>query len=145
MNDWLPAGNVTELMSAFKLVEPMASPPPVPGSIPPPVHVRTMTAGPSGYGSVSNSPMRSVSIQPQGYPRALHLPRSDKSRTVSGILQLIIPGAGRMYLGYAALGVIQFILTFCTFGFGYIWSLVDGIMILSGKVGIDGYGRSLED
>jgi TM2 domain-containing membrane protein YozV len=136
MNDWLPAANVTELMSAFKLIEPMASPPPVPGSIPP---ISPPTQHPH---SMSSSPMRMVSIQPQGYPRTLQLPKSDKSRTVAGILQ-IIPGVGRIYLGYAALGVIQFVLSPC--GFGIVWSLIDGIMILSGKVGIDGYGRALED
>ena len=57
----------------------------------------------------------------------------------------MIPGAGRMYLGYAALGVIQLVVFPLTCFFGYIWSFVDGIMILSGKVGIDGYGRALED
>jgi TM2 domain-containing membrane protein YozV len=146
MNDWLPAGNVTELMAAFKLIEPMASPPPVPGHIFPPVQTSVVPPpNPGSLTATSNSPMRSVSIQPHGYPRALHLPKSDKSRTVSGILQLFIPGAGRIYLGYAALGVIQLVLFFATCGFAWIWSLVDGIMILSGKVGIDGYGRALED
>ena len=138
MNDWLPAGNVTELMTAFKLIEPMASPPPIPGSIPPqiplhsPVPVHT-----------SMPPVRTVAINPYGYPRTLHLPRSDKSRTIAGILQIIIPGSGRMYLGYAALGVIQFVLCFCIIGIP--WSIIDGIMILSGKVGIDGYGRAIEE
>ncbi len=152
MNDWLPAGNVTELMSAFKLVEPMASPPPLPGTVPPqaPQHQPTSFAPTynPGYQPApayqQSVPMaRPVAVQPYGYNRTLHLPRSDKSRTVSGILQLIIPGVGRMYLGYAALGVIQFILCFCLVGF--FWSIIDGIMILSGKVGIDGYGRALDD
>ena len=148
MNDWLPAGKVTDLISAFKLVEPLESPPPVPGSSsPPPQQVYAPVMNQPVFippmASMSSSPMRSVSMQPQGYPRALHLPKSDKSRTVAGILQLIIPGAGRMYLGYAALGVIQFVLFFCVVG--YFWSIIDGIMILSGKVGIDGYGRRIED
>jgi TM2 domain-containing membrane protein YozV len=142
MNDWLPAGNVTDLLSAFKLAEPMASPPPIPGSIPP---AQPAPKIPQPQYSQSSSPARVVSIQPQGFPRTLHLPRSDKNRTVAGVLQLIIPGAGRMYLGYAALGVIQFVLFFCTLGFAYVWSLTDGIMILSGKVGIDGYGCALEE
>ena len=139
MNDWLPAGNVTELKSAFKLIEPMESPPPIPGSMPPQTLVRPPMAP-----SPMMPPMHITSIRTQGYSRTLHLPKSDKSRTVAGILQLI-PGVGRMYLGYAALGVIQFIFFFCTIGFGYVWSLIDGIMILSGKVAIDGYGRSIED
>ncbi len=148
MNDWLPAGNVMELMTAFKLIEPMASPPPVPGSQPPPQYRPTQVQNPVQNPmqfSQSSSPARMVSIQPQGFPRALSLPRSDKSRSLAGVLQLVIPGAGRLYLGYSALGLIQFILTFCTIGFGHIWSIVDGIMILSGKVGIDGYGCALEE
>jgi TM2 domain-containing membrane protein YozV len=148
MNDWLPAGNVSELMTAFKLVEPMASPPPVPGSVPPPVvrpqQVQTNFQNPVQFAQPSY-PSRAISVQAHGTSRALHLPRSDKSRTIAGVLQLLIPGAGRLYLGYSALGVIQFVITFCTIGFGYIWSLVDGIMILSGKVGIDGYGCALEE
>jgi TM2 domain-containing membrane protein YozV len=147
MNDWLPAGNVTELMTAFKLVEPLASPPPMPGTPPPLQQIQQAPRMQPQYSqySQSSSPARMVSIQPQGYARTLHLPRSDKSRTIAGVLQLILPGAGRMYLGYAALGVIQLVLVIATCGFAYIWSVLDGIMILSGKVGIDGYGRALED
>lgn len=148
MNDWLPAGNITDLLSAFKLVEPLASPPPVPGRTPP--VQQTVSGQPQFFQptpplySQSSSPARVVSIQPHGYPRMLQLPKSDKNRSIAGILQLIIPGAGRMYLGYSALGLIQ-LLAFCCTGIGYVWSLADGIMILSGKVGIDGYGRALED
>ncbi len=151
MNDWLPAGNVSELMTAFKSIEPMASPPPVPGSIPPANYPPTVNPRMGNSGmmvppiSTSYSPMRTVTVQPYGYPRSLQLPRSDKSRTIAGILQLLIPGVGRMYLGYAALGVIQLVVCVITCGVAWIWSVIDGIMILSGKVGIDGYGRALED
>jgi TM2 domain-containing membrane protein YozV len=143
MNDWLPAGNVTELISAFRIVEPMASPPPIPGSVPPTQVVPRVPQPPQH--SYSNSPSRLVTVQSQGHSRALHLPKSDKNRTVAGVLQLLIPGAGRMYLGYAALGVIQLVLFVATCGFAYVWSLTDGIMILSGRVGIDGYGCALEE
>jgi TM2 domain-containing membrane protein YozV len=154
MNDWLPAGNVTELMPAFKLIEPMASPPPMPGTPPPqqqPFQIQQQQQYQAPQAPIfqpqfsqSSSPARMVSVQPHGYPRILSLPKSDKSRTIAGVLQLVIPGAGRMYLGYAALGVIQFLFTACTL-VGYFWSLADGIMILSGKVSIDGYGRAIED
>ena len=71
--------------------------------------------------------------------------RSDKSRTVAGILQILIPGAGRIYLGYAALGVIQLFLAIFTCMLLHVWSIIDGILILSGEVRIDGYGRSMDD
>ena len=157
MNDWLPAGNVTDLMSAFKLVEPLASPPPVPGTMPPqhpqPQHQPTSFA-PTYNPAYQQAPVhqqfgqmsRPAAVQPYGYGgRTLHLPRSDKSRTIAGILQILIPGVGRMYMGYAALGVIQLVVAIITCGAAWIWSIIDGIMILSGKVGIDGYGRAIED
>ncbi|GBE66209.1 hypothetical protein MFM001_26710 [Mycobacterium sp. MFM001] len=75
---------------------------------------------------------------------------SDKSRVAAGGLQLlgffIVPGVGRLYLGYTAIGATQLILwvvgiatTILFIGFALIlgvaiWSLVDGIIILSGSV-----------
>jgi TM2 domain-containing membrane protein YozV len=70
---------------------------------------------------------------------------SDKDRTTAGLLSIIIPGGGRFYLGYAALGTIQLMLTFVTCGFLHVWSIIDGVLMLSGQVKIDGYGRKLED
>ncbi|MCW5942205.1 MAG: DUF4339 domain-containing protein [Fimbriimonadaceae bacterium] len=70
---------------------------------------------------------------------------SDRSRLAAGILQLVLPGVGRMYLGYAAQGVLQLILCFCSGGLLWIWSLIDGILILTGSVKLDGYGRRLRD
>jgi len=69
--------------------------------------------------------------------------RSDKSRTAGGVLQLIIPGVGRMYLGYTAIGVLQLILTPC--GVGWLWSIIDGVIILAGGFRMDGYGRQLNE
>ncbi len=142
MNDWLPAGHVTDLLNAFKLVEPFASPPPVPGSVPPVTsQVKSSIPGMPPAASVPpNTP-----VPTYVYNRQLMLPKSDKSRTISGVLQLFFPGLGRMYMGYAALGVIQLVVAIFTCGFAHIWSMVDGIMILGGRVRIDGYGRALED
>lgn len=72
-------------------------------------------------------------------------PVSDRSRLAAGILQLVLPGVGRMYLGYAAQGVLQLVLCFCSGGLLWIWSLIDGILILTGSVKLDGYGRRLRD
>lgn len=69
---------------------------------------------------------------------------SPHSRVTAGVLQLI-PGVGRMYLGYLAIGVLQFCLTFCTAGLFILWSWIDGILILLGSVKVDGYGRILRD
>jgi TM2 domain-containing membrane protein YozV len=144
MNDWLPAGNVTDLLKSFSLIEPFASPPPVPGNLPPTAQSMP-TAVPGMNQPMGMPPMQTVSIQSYGHTRSLHLPRSDKSRTLSGILQLLFPGVGRMYMGYAALGVIQLVFAIGTCGLLHVWSMIDGILILSGKVRIDGYGRILED
>ena len=69
--------------------------------------------------------------------------RSDRSRALAGVLQLIFPGIGRIYLGYSAIGVLQLVSSLCFFG--YIWSIIDGIIILTGGVRIDGFGRPMGD
>ncbi|MFD1212940.1 TM2 domain-containing protein [Arthrobacter sp. GCM10027362] len=57
-----------------------------------------------------------------------------KSRLVGGLLGILLGGLGihRFYLGYTAIGVLQIVVTFLTFGFGAIWGFVEGIMILVG-------------
>jgi hypothetical protein len=74
-----------------------------------------------------------------------HVPLSDKNRVLAGLLQLLIPGVGRMYLGYTAYGFLQLFLTPCGFLIGWIWSVIDGIVILTGGLKYDGYGRSLPE
>ncbi|MBF6213212.1 TM2 domain-containing protein [Nocardia puris] len=70
------------------------------------------------------------------------VPYSDKQKIIAGILQLLIGtlGIGRFYLGYTTIGILQIIT--CG-GFG-IWSLIDAILILMGKVP-DANGRPLRD
>lgn len=129
--DWQPAEKVPDLKDSFA---PMMSsaPPPPPTSRPAPF---------------PDPPPRSYSPNPIATYN-LHQPvfsssKSDRSRLVGGILNLLIPGVGRMYLGYSAIGVLQLVLTLC--GVGYIWSFIDGILILSGSVRMDGYGRELPE
>ncbi|MFJ1461543.1 TM2 domain-containing protein [Nocardia wallacei] len=73
-------------------------------------------------------------------------PYSDKSKMVAGLLQIFLGsfGVGRFYLGYPGLAVGQIAVTWLTCGIGGIWPLIDGIMILTGKVR-DQYGRPLQE
>lgn len=68
-----------------------------------------------------------------------------KSRTTAGLLAILLGGVGAhsFYLGYSGKGVLQLLLTFC-FGLGWVWSLIEGIMILSGKIDTDAKGVPLE-
>ncbi|MQY28097.1 TM2 domain-containing protein [Nocardia aurantia] len=63
-------------------------------------------------------------------------PYSDKSKLVAGLLQIFLGGfgVGRFYLGYTGLGIAQIAVTWLTCGIGGLWPLIDGIMILVGKV-----------
>ncbi|MFE2998851.1 NINE protein [Nocardia sp. NPDC059246] len=70
------------------------------------------------------------------------VPFSDKSKLTAGLLQIFIGhfGVGRFYLGYTTIGVLQLI----TCGGCGVWSLIDGILMLTGKVP-DLQGRPLRD
>jgi hypothetical protein len=93
---------------------------------------------------------------PMGGPMAPHapygidpmtgMPFSDKSKMVAGLLNILLPlvgicGVGRFYTGHIGMGVAQLLLGWLTCG---IWPLVDGIMMLMGKVP-DSQGRPLRD
>ena len=71
-----------------------------------------------------------------------------KSRVAAGVLGILLGGLGihRFYLGYVGIGIVQIIVTIVTFGFGSLWGLIEGILILV-KSGIttDAQGRPLRD
>ena len=71
---------------------------------------------------------------------------SDKSKIVAGILGILLGGfgAGRFYIGDTKTGVLQLVVTLVTCGFGSLWGLVDGILILVNG-GYDAQGRRLRD
>ncbi len=130
MTDWLAAERVAELAGLFVTNHPNTPPPPP-------------SARPPGPAPMPQPPTFSSVPSPMGY----HYPvfstvKSDRSRLAGGILQ-IIPGVGRMYLGYTAYGVLQLFLGMC--GVGILWSWIDGLIILAGGVKLDGYGRQLQD
>lgn len=103
-----------------------------------------------GYGAAPYGAM------PQGYnpndPEAPYgrdmygVPFSDKQKLMAGLLQIFLGsfGVGRFYLGYTGLDIAQIAVTWLTCGLGAIWPLIDGIMMLTGKVP-DAQGRPLRD
>ena len=136
MNDWLVADRVDDLKSMFAAADPYVAPPPPPTTpkLAPPAAVAPMSFAPTATTAA-------YPVAPRGYYPEYSV-RSDRNRTLAGVLQLFLPGIGRMYLGYAAYGVLQLVLVMCG-GVGIIWSFVDGIIILSGGLKLDGYGRQL--
>jgi hypothetical protein len=121
MEDWKRASDV----EAFKAKVP--SPPPPPAPFPRPV---------------SGTP---YSMQPRDFAYLIpDKPRSPLSRTAAGVLNLFVPGVGRMYLGYIGIGTLQLVVAFATCFVGHIWSFIDGILMLSGAVNEDGIGRTLD-
>jgi len=117
-------------------------PPPPPGGYgygaPPP---------PQGYGPPPGfGPPAPGMVQPgapYGVDPATGMPLSDKSRLAAGLLQLFLGGfgVGRFYLGYTGIGLLQLFFGWMTCG---IWPLIDGIMMLTGKVP-DAQGRPLRE
>jgi len=69
-----------------------------------------------------------------------------KSKMTAGILGILVGGWGvhNFYLGYTGKGIAQIFLSFC-FGIGYIWGLIEGIMILTGSINTDANGVPLKD
>ncbi len=70
-----------------------------------------------------------------------------RSKMAAGLLQLLplvgVPGGiGRLYLGYIGIGIAQLLLTVVCIG--WIWSIIDGIMILTGSVTTDANGQPLQ-
>ena len=144
MSDWLHAAHVPELKSSFAVADPFTMPPPPPTNKPGaapimPTAVAAPPLNPQGFGS-----WKTDALAPATSNMPVYGIKSDRSRVLAGILNLFLPGIGRIYLGHMAHGVLQLVLVLC-FGVGYIWSFVDGIIILSGGVKYDGYGRVLTD
>lgn len=76
-----------------------------------------------------------------------------KSKLVAGLLAIFLGGLGihNFYLGYTQKAVIQLIITLvtCWIGVGLfispIWGLIEGIMIFTGSIKVDGKGVPLKD
>lgn len=70
-----------------------------------------------------------------------------RSRTIAALLQVFLAwfGAGRFYLGYYGIALLQILVSILTLGLGGLWPIIDGFMILKGKVKTDYDGNELVD
>lgn len=139
MTQWQTADTVSELRVALQAASRFAAPPPPPLFQEPP---RPQPPAQMRAPQVSSSV--NLYAQQAYMPANPYMVRSDRSRTMAGVLQIVIPGTGRIYLGYYAYGAIQLVLSICLV-FPWLWSIIDGIVILSGGVRFDGFGRLLAE
>lgn len=133
MRDWMLAEDVPDLRTHMHIHAP---PPPPPGQRPPERAPTSTELDPVAKYNMSK-------MYGQGGIAAYY--ESPYSRVLAGILQIFLPGIGRIYLGYHAIGVLQLLCTICTCGVLWLWPLIDGILILAGQVRYDGYARALPD
>ena len=93
-----------------------------------------------------------VPQQPYAAPAPMVVdPNMQKSKMAAGLLGIFLGSFGvhNFYLGYTGKAVAQLLITVLTCGFGSfvsgIWGLVEGIMILSGNINVDGKNIPLKD
>lgn len=89
-------------------------------------------------------PVASVPAQSAPIPSG---EQSDRRRKTAGLLGIFLClfASHQFYLGNVGRGVFQAFLSLCTVGIGSIWSLIEGILILAGKINTDSQGRRLRD
>lgn len=70
---------------------------------------------------------------------------SSRDRVAAGLLGVLLGpiGAHRFYLGYTGTGVVQILLTICTFGFAGFWGFIEGVLILCDRPWADADGLPL--
>ena len=74
-----------------------------------------------------------------------------KSKLTAGLLGIFLGSFGvhNFYLGYTGKAIAQLLIAVLTCGIGAcatsIWGLIEGIMILTGKIDKDGKGNALKD
>ena len=84
-------------------------------------------------------------VPPQYLPQATE---GQKSKLVAALLGIFLGGLGvhRFYLGYTTIGVLQIVVTICTFGFGLLWGFIEGICIIAGAgITVDANGLPLKN
>ena len=76
---------------------------------------------------------------------------TQKSKIAAGLLGIFLGSFGvhNFYLGYTGKAIAQLLITLLTCGFGAfvssIWGLIEGILILTGSINVDGNGVPLKD
>lgn len=99
-------------------------------------------------GSGYQQPYGAPAGAPGGAPAPAGVP-AGQSRLVVGLLGIFLGGWGvhRFLMGYTTIGIIQIVVTLVTCGFGAIWGLIEGIMVLAkaGSFTHDAHGRPLTD
>ena len=70
-----------------------------------------------------------------------------KKKMVAGLLVIFLGGFGahQFYLGNTKRGIFELIVTCVTCGIGGWWGIIEGIMILMGKITTDANGNELVD
>ena len=90
-------------------------------------------------------------VPPPAPPFAPNVDPLAKSKIAAGILGILLGALGvhNFYLGYTGKAVAQLLITILTCGWGSIfsgiWGLIEGILILTGSINVDGTGRPLRD
>ena len=96
-------------------------------------------------------------VPPQGVPygqpilNPIPYGYKQKSKLAAGLLGILIGSFGvhNFYLGYTGKAVAQLLITLLTCGAGAvisgIWALIEGIMILTGSINVDGKNVPLAD
>lgn len=74
-----------------------------------------------------------------------------KSKIAAGILGILLGAFGihNFYLGYTGKGITQLLITILSLGtlsfISGLWGLIEGVMILTGGINVDGEGNPLAD
>ena len=74
-----------------------------------------------------------------------------KSKMAAGLLGIFLGAFGvhNFYLGFTGKAVAQLLITILSCGFlsfaSWIWGLIEGILILTGSISVDGNGMPLRD
>lgn len=74
-----------------------------------------------------------------------------KSKLLAGLLGIFLGAFGvhNFYLGYTGKAIAQLLISLLSCGFlafaSSIWGLIEGILILTGNISVDGNGNELKD
>lgn len=84
-------------------------------------------------------------------PQYAYYNTEQKSKIAAGLLGIFLGSLGvhNFYLGYTGKAIAQLLITVLTLGIGTIitgiWGLIEGILILTGSINVDGKGVPLRD